>query len=639
MLRAPIWLACIGLLVACRNDTLIGYAPRIELAIYHTGQTYRNYSDKPVFIDLGDVPVFAPNWAIWVVKNPTGRDLFISSVTIDSTNKEQFGEVKWLNPEDITNPLAPFDTLAQNAPISAAEDKLRVPAHGERYLGLRYLPNQECKNDLALEQVPAKAADIVNLAACLHVANISIVSNAVNKKSVTLTIVGNSVFTGRPDIELVYQEWTGPDVALDCNTNGCLIPSDRAIDFGNISLGETGMVRLRVRNMADCPAYNAISECDLCGLMVEKNNSGIGQNIGFGFKPGTNPNGLFEILGSVETPFTIKQRRLNCSHEGEMRWSILFHAPLTPDDFSTTLVIESNAPDESVIELPIKASAKMAPVAIARLVQPPSEDDVEPFTEITLDGSLSYDPLDSQNKNRLVAYIWQVTSYPEDADVALFLPNGQNTDTYRMTLPIAGHYEIKLTVWNVDGLESGDTPSARVNLDAVPRYDLLIQMMWLDPLNDQDLHFVYLNKDERVCNQPWDCHWKNPKPIWFEDAAAGEGPNPLLLRDDNNGLGPETLVIHAPREGHYRIYVHYYGDYNQTDTVPTRDTVQIWFQGELQDEYERLLPTEKSLWAVADIFWSADGQGILMPYPADEGAEDGALAIMPLCQTPGWTFP
>jgi Uncharacterized protein conserved in bacteria (DUF2135) len=296
----------------------------------------------------------------------------------------------------------------------------------------------------------------------------------------------------------------------------------------------------------------------------------------------------------------------------------------------------------------VRGAARNAPIAIAkfRAIDPlnptapyTNPTDIEPLERVYFDGRDSYDPIEPTNPARIAAYQWEVVEYPSGANPADFQHQGQTSSLYSFWLPLAGHYEVKLTVWNTDGLQSGDTESAHLAFDCIPGDAIHVQLVWDNATNDQDLHLTYANQDDRVCNQPWDCHWLNRRPVWFSGYAAGSGPNPTLDIDDTNGLGPENINIDAPQPGTYRIYVHYFGDFNTGATSPTRETIRIYLNGMQVAEYRRTLTVEKAVWAVADITWQADGTGFVTPYPSDAAGQIGSVAVMQSCNSPGWTFP
>ncbi|MCK5688633.1 hypothetical protein KAI87_05140, partial [Myxococcota bacterium] len=198
---------------------------------------------------------------------------------------------------------------------------------------------------------------------------------------------------------------------------------------------------------------------------------------------------------------------------------------------------------------------------------------------------------------------------------------------------------VRLTVWNTDGIMSGDTESSRVEFDVIPGDRMHIQLVWDSPSNDQDLHMTYASHDDRVCNKPYDCHWLNKTPIWFTDAGEDDGPNPSLDIDDTNGLGPENINIDDPNPGTYRVYVHFWGDFNFTGSSSTIQTVRIWLNGVQRAEYRRTMSADKDIWAVGDITWNADGTGTVVPYPSDLAGQVGSIDHMEECSDPGWAFP
>ncbi len=66
--------------------------------------------------------------------------------------------------------------------------------------------------------------------------------------------------------------------------------------------------------------------------------------------------------------------------------------------------------------------------------------------------------------------------------------------------------------------------------------------------------------------------------------------------------------------------------------------MRIYLDGVLATELHRLLPEEKTVWAVADIVTAADGTSTIVPYPSDDLGWTGALATMAECTPPGWSF-
>ena len=613
-----------GLFAGCAEDILNTRAPKLEASAYTDGQFYTSFDDETLTIDLGEVPVHAEKNAIFLLENPTQMPLMIREINaIDSTGR------RWKDPT-FRDPAPTTDE-----PPASAGSPWTVGVLSTRQLVLPYAPVEEGVHHITYE----------------------IVTNATNlvEGKILVHVLASAVYHGAPDIEVEYNAYVGPILDQDCvDVDGtgdikCVIPPVNALDFGNIGLGTTGTARLIIRNRAECPPYEGVDICGLCQLTVDKDQGATAYNIGLGFKADTNTDERFSFAGSTATPFQIKQRNITeCGETGEVRLLVNFVAPTEEGIFETTIIVESNDFDEPILEIPVIAHARNAPIAIAKLrefdANSPSSpysdaDDIEPLTRVYLDGRDSYDPTDPNDPTLIGSYLWEVLEFPAGTDPAMFDPSGASSDLFSFWLPLAGHYVVRLTVWNTDGIMSGDTESSRVEFDVIPGDRMHIQLVWDSPSNDQDLHMTYASHDDRVCNKPYDCHWLNKTPIWFTDAGEDDGPNPSLDIDDTNGLGPENINIDDPNPGTYRVYVHFWGDFNFTGSSSTIQTVRIWLNGVQRAEYRRTMSADKDIWAVGDITWNADGTGTVVPYPSDLAGQVGSIDHMEECSDPGWAFP
>jgi hypothetical protein len=268
------------------------------------------------------------------------------------------------------------------------------------------------------------------------------------------------------------------------------------------------------------------------------------------------------------------------------------------------------------------AKARLRPEDTASPSSPYSAGlELRPLDRVYLDGVRSYDSRDPGDPSLILTYSWEVVSYPSGANPDDFDFNGRTTRYFDLWLPLAGYYEVKLTITNDIGLSAEDT----VGFDAIPPEDLHLQLVW-NRDNDVDLHLVNLTQSDALCNEPWDCYWSNTAPRWFTSAAAGTGPNPTLDIDDMDGIGPENINIDTPASGTYRLYVHYYYDdwFNTADTSATQATVRIYVDGSMAQEYRRTLNTN-DVWAVADITWSAGAGATVTPYTSDAAGQVGSV--------------
>ncbi|MBI5508741.1 MAG: hypothetical protein HY903_08300 [Deltaproteobacteria bacterium] len=647
---APVILCVVTALVACREDKLTRHAPRLDMTVYATGQAYDGFDDATLSIALGEVPVYATKWAIFQMSNPTQIPLKIGGVRFTASVGQRWQEAHWLSYEGVaaTDRERPFSspaagkklydcnlehrTCALAAPacpddqvpamvngcdtacIDAKECITEVPAFGVYLLGIAYQPLEEGEHMLQAE-VHSNAA------------------NAVNGAPMTLSVTATAVFNGAPDVEIHYNNYAGPMVE-DCSGGACVIPAANAMSFGNIGLTAVGTAPLTIRNTALCQPFIGVDACTLCALTVDKDGAAF--DLGIGFKPGTNDDGRFYFGSSTRVPFDILQRNLDCADainpnrraEGAVTIPVNFQAPDVEGEYHTTLVVESTDPDEPVIEIPVVAYSRNAPVAIARFREfdplnpgAPYTDptDIQPLRRVNFDGRQSYDPRDPTDPGLITSYTWTVVEYPIGTNPLDFQHQGVDTPLYSFWLPLAGHYVVALKVANTDGIESGDTVDSRVEFEVIPGSRIHIQLTWDDSTNDQDLHLMYLPQSSNVCEEPWDCYFANKEPVWLNTAPAGAGPNPRLDIDDTNGLGPENINIDAPVAASYRIAIHYW-----RGTQPTRNTVRVYLNGIQVAEYRRTL-TDAQAWLVADIKWNDSGIGSIEPYAADVAGQVGAI--------------
>ena len=631
------------LLSSCASDEgLNRNAPRADIKVYTEGQAYLDFSSEALRINLGEVPVFATKWALFQVENPTGVDLEITSIDYneEETVGQRWGQPVWADLAKIAKEdrARPLEEDGPGVPFA-------IPVYETYLIGFPYSPLEEGT----------------------HQAKAIIYSNATNGSTIEITIEAQATFTGVPDIQVQYGAYVGPSPEDCVDTNGdfivdtCRIPEEHALDFGNIGRMRKGTQHLYIRNTAECEPYLGVDACTICSLTVDKNPDL--KNIGFGFMPGTNlgtendvpvdsggrqlcfdaydeegtPVGekipCFSFLGSMATPFPIAQRNMNppCAEPGEVKLRMNFDAPNELAEFKTVVIIESNDPDEPVIEIPVRARASDAPIAIAKFRERdptnPSApwtnpNDIQPLARVYFDGRDSYDSIDPTDPSRITTYRWEVIRHPSGLDVNDFQMQSQNGPLFSFWLPFAGEYTVQLKVTNRDGMQSGDTEESKVEFDVIPGSRMHIQLSWDDSTNDQDLHLMYLPETENLCYTPWDCYFSNKTPQWFDNAAVADGSNPRLDIDDTHGLGPENINIDAPEPGTYRIAIHYWADYD--DHSPTRNTVRVYLNGLQVGEYRRT-HAEETEWLVGDITWLPGNTGFVTPYPSDAAGQIGTV--------------
>lgn len=287
------------------------------------------------------------------------------------------------------------------------------------------------------------------------------------------------------------------------------------------------------------------------------------------------------------------------------------------------LLVETNVLEEKnvagepgVIALPLSALGNLPPVAVLeeRLV-------VEPYSQVPLDGSASYDQDDPPDLP--LSYRWSLLEAPGGSRAELV---GTSTSRPVFRPDIAGSYAIELVVTDALGLESDP---ARIGLEAFPDEAIRIELLWDHPDSDLDLHLI--REGGAFCDCASSVHYRDcaRNPNWFPEAP---GANPSLDIDDRSGFGPENINLRGegPTKfvppGAYTIAVHYFSNASQVSSWPTTTsnaTVRIYIYGLLAAETTRAMENERDLWEVGVLRWPAQSfelSGQVMP-----GAACGAL--------------
>ncbi len=618
---------------SCAEEELVGVVKVLTIEPYEEVEgTYLSTSTDPdLRVNLGEVPVYGVKKALFKVTNPSTVTIRINSIEYDTESVDEEGNPLtagslWGTPTYRRN-LS--DTSSYTLPFDVAPGD-------EKLIEIPYAPELE-----GLARVKA----VVN-------------SNA-SSPFTYLYVDAEGKYYGQPDIEVEYNGIVSPSEPESyCAGGTCTMT--QAVDFGNIGLTAEGTARITLRNTATCQRIpgteeGSVEACASCNLQVRTNGDDAAIS-GLRFKEGTNDDGFFEFVGSTPSVFDIPQSDVECNQSGEVRVIVNFTAPDTEGLFETVVVVESNDPDEALIEIPIKAFARNAPVAVGevRLCDPVTgvlnecsyEDEIEPLNRVFLTGENSYDP----SGGTIVSYAWEVIQAPQGVNPSDYDWAGQNSQRSSFFIPIAGEYVIRLTVTNDSNIESGDTETARVVIRAIPSELLHVQLVWDHPSNDQDLHLVHVSAGGKYCSSNLDCYFANCKLSynnvqWFATHQPGLGPNPSLDRDDTNGIGPENINIEEPQPGTYRTFVHYYPGFGG-GAAPTQNTLRIYLNGTLAFEESRVLTAQEQVWAVADVTWYADpnggpGYGQVNPYPSPTPNQIGAIAIRDgsSCSGDGWDFP
>ncbi len=625
-------LVAAGTLVAgagCQNDTLVEQYARFTLTALPTS-SQRSLAD-PVGIDCGKVPMFGSTIARFELENISSSLVEINGVSVRDAVNGDFAAVLEIDNQTVSLP-AELDTIGTDGAIA--------------YLEVTYAPQG---NDGAL------GSAIIELETN---------SGETHDLVVEVAIRGEAWFVGEPNLELQYagETYAFPaDCTFATGSEVCQLPT---LAFGNVSLDSSATTGVTLRNVPEAGTCrlptlpDGSADCTVtCAVTFDRDPDYL--DLGIGFLP---VDAGFGISGSSTVPFVLAPRAADCPNDpgqsmirGELELVLRYDAADTAGDSVATLVLESNDPGAPLIEIPLSASAKEAPVAVAGLRlcdadNPPPDctagpDEIEPLQRVYFDGRDSYDP----SGGTIESYRWEIIQYPDGANPAsgIYAPVGAGTSLYTIYVPLAGDYVVRLHVTNSEGVESGIGVTSDVPFTAIPSSRLHLQLVWDHPENDQDLHLVQVNDagEGLVYQDQKDCFWRNCKPEcipdpdcespwWFPAYEVQQEANPRLDRDDTHGLGPENINVDRPLPGRYQVYAHYYGLTSLIDDV-TQVTVRIYIDGGLRQEFREQL-YRNEVWAVAEIVWNDDDTAVII---SPDPELDPIQVLFPLPPADeGWTF-
>ena len=270
--------------------------------------------------------------------------------------------------------------------------------------------------------------------------------------------------------------------------------------------------------------------------------------------------------------------------------------------------------DSGVVGAPVAESPTPTPTATPGAPQAPiaiiesGSPIYSTLDDATFDGYFSYDP-----DGYVVSYAWQVVTAPAGSTSAM-VPDAFDGSTSSLYLDLPGTYTIKLTVTDNDGLTGSETYSLDATVSAFH-----VQLAWPGQytMADMDLHIVSMiatNGVAAMWDNTNDCHYRNCKPSFGQSldwGTAGDATdNPRLDIDNIYSAVPENTNIETPKDGTYRVMVHYYG----SSSVPTVDaTVNIYLSGATIPtmSFSEPMTAIDQVWTVADIVW-ANGSGTIM---------------------------
>jgi hypothetical protein len=278
---------------------------------------------------------------------------------------------------------------------------------------------------------------------------------------------------------------------------------------------------------------------------------------------------------------------------GEFQTVGVTYLPLLDQGDSGALHLPSNDDDEPVVDVGLTGNGGGdTQYPVADIACPGRVDLLGGFTDVSLNGSASYDPL-----GYALTYAWSVVRRPLAADTAReVVPADQPVGS--LHVDAAGTWEVQLVVTNEIGMPSAP---AKCVIDAVPVDQIHVELSWGGPTSDMDLH---LADDAPFYDVPGDVSWCNPNPDW--GTLGDPADDGHLDVDDAYGFGPEQVGVTIPQDGTYNVRVHFFDDGDDGITTATVSVflngVEVWSGAQVMSRNE--------VWEVGQVNWPAASFGV-----------------------------
>ena len=507
--------------------------------------------------------------------------------------------------------------------LAATDNNATWTLSGENGVLVLGAPRADCQAQASSATFEARAEGTL---ASTSEANFEILTDVAATTRVMGTLQASFVETDAPRIEV---EILGDVINADdarCQSGTCAVSG---LSAGVVLPGSTTTVPFTIRNLASC----ASTACDACELNLAPNGQGITLSTG---------SGVTGSLSSVAT--SIAQASASCNEDGEWQ-GVLELSGAQAGVFDATLRIPSNDAGASLITIGFGVEFADQPIAIADFA--PCVEDmggssrctvdsvVDPMEPVVLKGDESFDPMGRD----LTRYEWVIAQAPNGSQHQVgevlnscTVSSYRDCLTYEMLADVPGEYELCLEVRNDAGATSSRTTNSCASWFVYPSSDIHIQLSWPEGTGrDLDLHLNNLSISDRVCNPDASCNFRNCKQDsssvqWFTEDTAGNGANPRLDVDSLSGSQHENINIDSPRDGSYRVYVHYYASSSSLNGN-VDGLVTVWIRGVEVFGTTMAQLKENDVWRVGDVMWYGD-EAVFVPYSASDkvGSEMGVSA-------------
>ena len=393
------------------------------------------------------------------------------------------------------------------------------------------------------------------------------------------------------DVDSPDEEQATRAIEVLANADAPCIDVDRTLrNFGQTPVGTVGRDIVKVSNCGQQPL-------EVTGFKITENSEDDEFEIEHGGR---------DIDGDGELDETLV---LDPGEEADVE---LLYTPLQQGTDRGKITIRSNDPVQGTLVLDMvgRGAIGQCPTATALAavlledgpsVPRPSLTAV-PLQYILLDGSQSQDP-----DGEIVRYEWSVVSGPTGTSLKEY-DQAPGDDSRRVVRLLTASqpddpYIFELKVEDNQGFTN--CQPARVQVTAVPNEKIHIELLWTNPLDDDetddlgsdvDLHLVKMGPGHWY-QKPYDVYFDNPVGLWDPET-------PSLDIDDTNGAGPENIQMNDPAAcAWYAVGVDYYKQTFGTAYA----TVRIYINSQLVFEIpNKTLEQAKQFWDVARIHWDGN---------------------------------
>jgi hypothetical protein len=357
------------------------------------------------------------------------------------------------------------------------------------------------------------------------------------------------------------------EVALDGRGfTAAAAQADAGVDFGRVCAGAEGLASLTLRSTGDA------------ALIVLSISFKEGTAPEFSFASSTRPNATVPVGGELTLP--------------------LRFAPTdaTAERATGAIVLATTDPAHPTLEVPLSAKVNRAPRAtIADLPE------LAPGATATFDGGGSAD-LDGDLPLR---FAWSLRASPIGSRT---LPAPLDAPQTSLMLDLPGAYAVSLIVRDAAGCASAP---AFKEVRAKPAQELLVELVWDNPLTDLDLHLVPAGE---AFFGPKDCYFASGhmQPDWGVPADPSDDPS--LDRDALVGFGPEIIGYPSPAPGRYTTMVHFYADHAAKSSASTA-TLRVYEFGVVKAELKKTLLAQDERWTALTVDWPSGAIAPVDPAP------------------------